>query len=78
MGETSLHLATQAGRKAAIKELLRYGINSSTKGPNGTALEIARLLKEKELIDILEEWEAHPELYSSDERALSDLDRCLL
>lgn len=64
-GETSLHLATQARRKSAIKELLRYGINPALRGPNGTALDIAKLLRETELVDILEEWAAHPELYSA-------------
>jgi ankyrin repeat protein len=74
-GETSLHLATQARRKGAIKELLRYGINSGMRGPNGTALDIAKLLREKELIDILEEWHAHPELYSTSPDDASDFDR---
>jgi ankyrin repeat protein len=73
-GETSLHLATQARRKSAIKELLRYGVNPALRGPNGTALDIAKLLRETELVDILEEWAAHPELYSTSPDDAADPD----
>lgn len=53
-GDTALHLAASTGQVEAIRLLLRSSIDASIAGKNGTALDVAKMVKNSEVISALQ------------------------
>jgi len=47
-----------------VRLLLEMGVDDQVKSVNGTALDLARKAGRKEVVELLEDYAAHPENYS--------------
>lgn len=64
-GDSALHLAARVGAIDTVRTLLDLGIDTSLKSQHGTALDVAKRAKHREVVCLLEEWTHDPSACSS-------------